>query len=366
MMTRYTYRYDNMTKDEIAKDIYEEITNAFRAKYGDRPDYAIVRRVSEEWDRMMDTCTIGEVAALHELTEWLKSKQYPYRIRGCTGSSFILYLLGISSGNPLPPHRYCPRCGDVTWVPRRKNGFDIPQGKCCSHDGARLVTDGHDIPWQTLFGYSEHRPSFDIDLPYELYETLKREWETHWLRDKSTFREVEYESDIVDCVRVIKLGRLSVCFILNAASPDFYKYEYGALERRYMLDNAVGLIELRDKGYPAPKSIADLLAGFGIDHATGVWDSSCREMLAEDYTLSDIITLRDDVYRLLTKYGMDKEEAWRVMERVRKGKRLQGANLPEMPERDMRVLDQCWHIDYLYPKAHAVEHILFRLRARDW
>jgi DNA polymerase III alpha subunit (gram-positive type) len=54
------------------------------------------------------------------------------------------------------------------------------------------------------------------------------------------------------------------------------------------------------------------------------------------------------------------------MERVRKGKRLQGANLPEMPERDMRVLDQCRHIDYLYPKAHAVEHILFRLRARDW
>ncbi|MBQ5637012.1 MAG: hypothetical protein IIV08_05590, partial [Selenomonadales bacterium] len=81
---------------------------------------------------------------------------------------------------------------------------------------------------------------------------------------------------------------------------------------------------------------------------------------------SDIITLRDDVYQLLAKYGMDKEEAWRVMERVRKGKRLQGANLPEMPERDMRVLDQCRHIDYLYPKAHAVEHILFRLRARDW
>lgn len=365
-MNEYTYLYHMNDPVQVFDTLHDTLRHTIHARYGDRPDDAIIRRISEEWDRMTDTCTIYEVAALHELTEWLKSKQYPYRIRGCTGSSFILYLLGISSGNPLPPHRYCPRCGAVTWVPSRKNGFDIPQGKCCSHDGARLVTDGHDIPWQTLFGYYGHRPSFDIDLPYELYEPLKREWETHWLRDKSTFREVEYESDIVDCVRVIKLGRLTVCFILNTASPDFYKYEYGALERRYMLDNAAGLTEQRDKGYPAPKSIADLLAGFGIDHATGVWDSSCREMLAEDYTLSDIITLRDDIYHLLVKNGMDKEEAWRAMEQVRKGKGLPMMRLHGITERDMRVLDQCRHIDYLYPKAHAVEHILYALRSKDW
>ncbi|MBO5245121.1 MAG: hypothetical protein J6B02_03365 [Selenomonadales bacterium] len=369
MTAQYTYRYKTFHPEDVVGYLGEQVHLAVHAKYGREPDEAIWRRVNEEWVMLEETDSIFDVLALYELTEWLKENRYPYWIRGCGGSSLILYLLGITSGNPLPPHKWCPNCKQIKWMPKYKDGFDIRQGECCSRDGARLVTDGHDIPWQTLLGYDGHQPTFDIDVPEELYETIHRDWQSHWLRDETSYREVCYESTVRDHVKVIKLSKLSVCFLWNNASTDFYEYEYGALERRYMLDEAGALFEQREWQLPEPKSVADLLALYGLDHMSAdcEWNADCREMLDDmGYEPSELIAFRDDVYQLLRKYGIGEEEAWRAMEQVRRGKGLPNLDLPELTEREERILAQCQHICCLFPKSHAVEHILYQLKSREY
>lgn len=40
----------------------------------------------------------------------LSNMECPYYLMGESAASFIAYLLGYSSANPLPPHYYCSAC----------------------------------------------------------------------------------------------------------------------------------------------------------------------------------------------------------------------------------------------------------------
>jgi DNA polymerase-3 subunit alpha (Gram-positive type) len=67
--------------------------------------------------------------------------------------SLVLYLLGFSNKNPLPPHYICPKCRLVEAVDARNyaHGFDLPDKKCSVCD-IMMIKDGHDIKFD-LAGY---------------------------------------------------------------------------------------------------------------------------------------------------------------------------------------------------------------------
>lgn len=73
--------------------------------------------------------------------------------RGYVGASAVVFFLGITEVNPLPPHYLCPRCryhalmGDG----RAVSGFDLPP-KACPRCGGHLNGNGHDLPFETLLG----------------------------------------------------------------------------------------------------------------------------------------------------------------------------------------------------------------------
>ena len=94
-------------------------------KYGLTPDYEMIKRVKEEWEAMKNSDSILDIAMLNEFVLWLKKERIPYWMSGTAGSSFILYLLGITRGNPLKPHFYCLECKHVDWVPNYRSGFAI-------------------------------------------------------------------------------------------------------------------------------------------------------------------------------------------------------------------------------------------------
>ena len=111
----YTYLYANKNFEEIKQKLYTEIQSALHKKYGENPDPEIEKRVRDEWVWIQQSETYFTLLLLCDLTENLDDFDIPYSIRCSGNASFILYLLGISNINPLPPHYHCPHCYSVIW-----------------------------------------------------------------------------------------------------------------------------------------------------------------------------------------------------------------------------------------------------------
>lgn len=360
-------KFSGLDANEIETALYQEISGKLHQKYGDSPDELIIKRVAEEWAVMERTDVIADVAALYEFAVWLKENRYPYWMRSCSGSSFILYLLGITTGNPLPPHYCCPKCKSVHWQTSHADGFDLPQDATCPNDHTPLISDGHDIPWQTLFGYGGFDPIFDMDLPSDLYEKVQAEWASHWMQSikPDNAPNNPYEGKR----RCIKISNLSLMFHLEneEISHTFYDHEYTSADREYMLlewnllvnDEADFEIDL-----PEPDSVADLVSLFGLTHSTGAWDEVTAYMIDKmGYSPADMIAHRDDVYKYLIDHGFLEKDAWRGMNRVRKGLDFPVITGEMLQARDKWVLARCEKIEYLFPKAHAIEYMLFMLKS---
>lgn len=306
-------RYAGMTAEEMEASLLTELEQALHARYGEVPDPAIRKRFEEECGAVERTGTILNVAALYELTHRLKGERKFWWIRGCGGSSFLFWLLGITAVNPLPPHYWCPTCRRVIWQADCADGFDLPQGVCCEHDGTLLLPDGHAIPWQTLWGYGEHCPSFDIEVA-----------------DDDEVSPVPVDAGWRD----LALDEWE-CFI----DPD------------------------ADVDLPVPQSFADLAAVIGLSRTAWAWDEDAL-LLTErfGYFPSDLIVHREDVYRYLLDHGFLEKDAWRGMEAMRKGKGLPVVTEEMRTARDKWVLSRCSRIQYLFPKAHTLEFLFFELR----
>lgn len=101
MAKEFEFIFHGLPALEVEGELRQIIDTALVQKYGKNPDELIVKRISEEWAAMERTGVILDVAALYELVVWLKKNGHPYWLRGCAGSSFILYLLDITTGNLL-------------------------------------------------------------------------------------------------------------------------------------------------------------------------------------------------------------------------------------------------------------------------
>lgn len=365
-----TTKYAGLNVQEIEAALYCEVKLQLHQKYGNKPDCSIQRRVDEEWTAMEQSGVILDVAALYEVTVWLRKNQSPYWMRGFSGSSFILYLLEITTGNPLPPHLYCPKCKSVQWVPLYADGFDIPQDYTCDKDGVILMADGHNIPWQTLWGFDGFQATFDVDLPSNLYEDFQKTLGLHWLSKikSENSPSISHKSG----VKHLKISNLSLMFILdaNTISSTFYSRNLTALNQDYIMRHwklLIGCLPGNDVGAYEPHDVADVIAMFGLIHSTGVWDEVTTLMIDQlGYSLSDMIAFQDDVYQYLIDHDVIEKDAWRAMRKVRAGQGLPFVVHGMMQARDKWVLARCEQIKYLFPKAHAIEYILFKLKSVDF
>ena len=367
MPDNYSYIFSDMSAADIEADLHSKIYSALHSLYSTSPDPTVAKRVREEWHAMERTNTVLDVAALYELSLWLKKSGKPYWLRAHAGSSFILYLLGITSGNPLPPHFRCPECHSILWMPFYPDGFDLPEEAYCAKDNASLTADGHDVPWQTLWGYGEHQPVFDVDLPKSLYDKFAVLLESHWLgrlkADAVPFSP--YERGI----KCVKFSSLSLMFVLDEKeiSPEFHSRHFTASDMPLIISNWEPLVQYTESAeseFPEPDSFSDILALSGLLHSTGAWDDDCGFMLERlGYSLSDMIAFRDDVYSYLLAHGFPEKDAWRGMNRARKGLELPLVTDEMLAARDKWVLNRLERIRYLFPKAHAVEYIFFKLKS---
>ncbi len=114
-----------------------------------------------------------------------------------------------------------------------------------------------------------------------------------------------------------------------------------------------------------PTTFSELVRISGLSHGTDVWLNNAQSLIENNTaTLNEVICTRDDIMTYLIRQDMDKNQAFEIMEKVRKGKGLK--------DKDADIMDKCgvpgWYIEacqkikYMFPKAHAVAYVTMAFR----
>lgn len=120
-----------------------------------------------------------------------------------------------------------------------------------------------------------------------------------------------------------------------------------------------------------PESFGDLIKIVGLSHGTGIWFHNAESLIEKgDVTINEVAATREDVFDDLLSFGVEKELAFNITEKVRKGilgytinddNELKNIGLPENHNVPQWYIDFLVIIKYLFPKSHAVEYVRLAL-----
>ena len=362
ILTRAQVRYDTMQmygseyaylpKRAIEESLEGDIYSALHRKYGEKPDSLILKRMRQEWTALLESGNVADLAAVYELTSWLKRNQHPYKISGDATSGFIPYLLGITNVNPLPPHLHCPNCHRTTWQPAYTDGFDIPPINCCD---VAMIPDGHNLVWQSYCSYGNN-PVYDFSLPEDMREQIEHWLDNHWLK--------LLKSDIWDFTasteeKYIQRGNLFFEFTLdrNRITKNFYTKAITAESRNYITQ--IG----KAKDIPSPNCVGEMIPLLCLADNNNAWDKYSAMLRNGTLKPSELISCREDVFFYLKAHGFVDKDAFRGMNWVRKGRGFPVITDEMRASEDNWVLTQCEKGRRLPSKATILEYLFFMLKA---
>lgn len=119
-----------------------------------------------------------------------------------------------------------------------------------------------------------------------------------------------------------------------------------------------------------PTTFAELVRISGLSHGTDVWLNNAQEFVKQGKaTLSEVISVRDDIMNFLIDRGIEKGTAFKIMEFVRKGRPSREAEQWEEYSKLMKkhtvpdwYIESCRRIKYMFPKGHAVAYVMMAMR----
>ncbi len=129
--------------------------------------------------------------------------------------------------------------------------------------------------------------------------------------------------------------------------------EFGTYFVRQMLDDV------------KPKYFSDLIRISGLSHGTDVWINNAQNVIRDKQAaFRDVICTRDDIMNGLIAKGLSAKTAFKIMEKVRKGKGITEEEAKDMEEHNVPLwyIESCRKIGYMFPKAHAVAYVIMSYR----
>jgi DNA polymerase-3 subunit alpha (Gram-positive type) len=114
-----------------------------------------------------------------------------------------------------------------------------------------------------------------------------------------------------------------------------------------------------------PTTFSELVRISGLSHGTDVWLNNAQALIENDVAnLNQVICTRDDIMIAMLQQGIDKTQAFKIMENVRKGRGLKDEQINVMQEKGVPpwYIESCQKIKYMFPKAHAVAYVMMAFR----
>jgi DNA polymerase-3 subunit alpha (Gram-positive type) len=148
--------------------------------YGDKLPAKVKERLNEELAGLSIVPYDSLYMIAHDIAKKSKEAGFTVGARGCAGASFVSYLIGISTTNPLPAHYICRKCKTSVFKVASSTGYhsgfvgaDLPD-KLCPLCGIKMSKDGYDIPAETFTGWHYSKePSFDINIAPEYLQKAR-------------------------------------------------------------------------------------------------------------------------------------------------------------------------------------------------
>lgn len=104
------------------------------------------------------------------------------------------------------------------------------------------------------------------------------------------------------------------------------------------------------------------ISGFG--HGTDVWYENGANLVDSGIDVPDVASCRDDVTLYLISIGIERKEAFKISERIRKGQGLTEEKYTMLLNEGVEKwrLDSWNKIKYSFPRAHAASYVLLAYR----